>query len=105
MRYVSLVDEGRHDLENLHKTSSNSVVRARCLCLLLSDKGNSMAQVSRLLNIHWHRVERLFNKWDAADAEDRLSALYSAKGQGAKIKLLLMIIAIVLNYLITRWRN
>jgi transposase len=88
MRYITLTEEEQQQLEDLQKTSANFVVRARCLCLLLSNKGNSMAEVSRLVNVHWHTVERLFNKWNVADGESKLLALYSAKGQGAKIKLL-----------------
>lgn len=39
------------------------------------------------MNVHWHTVDRLFNKWNDADSDEKFSALHSASGQGAKIKL------------------
>jgi transposase len=87
MRYITLNEAEKQELENLHKTSNNFVVRERCLCLLLSAKGNSMVSVASLMNINKQTVRRLVHKWDESDTSDKFSALYSAKGQGAKMKL------------------
>ena len=57
------------------------------MCLLLSDKGNSLVDVAKLLNIHWNTVSRLLDKWSSVDNGNKFSVLHSAKGQGAKIKL------------------
>lgn len=43
MRYIRLTK--KKELENLYKSNKNFVVRARCMCLLLSEKGNSIAKV------------------------------------------------------------
>jgi transposase len=87
MRQLVLSEKEKQSIENLHKTSSNSVVRKRCLCILLSNQGNSMAQVAKTVGVSWRTISRLLDKWDAQAPEQKLSALYTAKGQGAKSKL------------------
>lgn len=87
MRYITLEEEQREELENLYNTSSSSVIRKRCFCLLLSNKSNSMATISRIMNISSRTISRLLDKWDAATADNKLSSLYSTEGQGAKVKL------------------
>ena len=87
MRRVVLDRNEREKLEYLQKHSSNSVERNRRLCLLLSDKGNSMSKVAKLVNIHWITVSRLITAWEQADAQNRFSVLRQAQGQGAKKKL------------------
>jgi len=87
MRQLTLSAEDKQNIENLYKTSPNSVVRERCLCILLSNKGNSMTKVAKIVGVNWRTISRLLNKWDILDSEQKLLALYSAKGQGAKLKL------------------
>jgi len=87
MRYVKLSEEEKRQLEELYKTSGNSIVIKRCLCLLLSDKQNSMIEVSRQLGVDRLTVRKLIEKWDSLESGKRLSALYSLNGQGAKVKL------------------
>lgn len=87
MRRVVLSKTERKQLEYLQKYSDNPVERNRSLCLLLSDKGNSMAEVSRLMNIHRLTVSRLITAWEQAEGNNRYSVLRQAEGQGAKKKL------------------
>ena len=87
MRHITLTETETAQLEDLYKNCPNSVVRQRSLCILLSSKGYSMLEVSIMLDIHRHTVRRLANKWDRASDEDKLLVLYTAKGQGAKLKL------------------
>jgi len=87
MRQLTLSIEEQQKVENLYNTSPNRVVRERCLCILLSNQGNSMTKVSKAVNVSWRTVVRLLNKWDALDSNQKLTALYTAKGQGAKVKL------------------
>jgi len=87
MRQLTLSIEEQQKVENLYNTSPNRVVRERCLCILLSNQGNSMTKVSKTVNVSWRTVVRLLNKWDALDSNQKLTALYTAKGQGAKVKL------------------
>ena len=46
MRYIILTDKEREQLEQSYKTSTNFIERSRSLQLLLSDRKNSMADVS-----------------------------------------------------------
>ena len=87
MRYVILTTESRNQLENLYKTSTNSVERSRSFQLLLSDRKNSMAEISRITKIDIQAITRLFNAWEAATAENKLSTLSIASGRGPKVKL------------------
>jgi len=87
MRRLTLTEQEKQKIEDLYKTSPNSVVRERCLCILLSNQGNSMSKVAEIVCLSWRTISRLLNKWDALDSDQKLSALYSAKGQGAKLKL------------------
>lgn len=74
-------------ISNWRKGSTHMGFSRRCLCLLLSDNNISAIQVSRLVGVHRNTVDTLFNKWDSVDGEQRLAVLFSAKGQGAKVKL------------------
>lgn len=87
MRFIRLTEEETVQLKELQKSSTNHRVRSRCLCLLLSDYKTSAIQVSRLVGVHRNTVDTLFNKWDSAHTDQKMSVLFSAKGQGAKMKL------------------
>jgi transposase len=87
MRFIRLTEEEKVQLKELQKSSTNHRVRSRCLCLLLSDYKTSAIQVSRLVGVHRNTVDTLFNKWDSAHTDQKMSVLFSAKGQGAKVKL------------------
>lgn len=87
MRQLTITEEQKQKVEDLYKTSPNSVVRERCLCIMLSNQGNSMSKVAEIASVSWRTIFRLLNKWDALDSDQKMLALYSAKGQGAKLKL------------------
>lgn len=85
MRIVKLTDEEKSHIEILYKSSTNSVVRQRCLSLLYSNEGRSMETVAGLVFVSRKTLERLFNAWEKA--EDKYKTLSIAKGRGPKIKL------------------
>lgn len=87
MRQLTLTDKELKSIESLYKISPNATVRERCFCILLSNKGHSMAEVSKIVGVHWLTVKRLFDKCETIGFDPELTALYSAKGQGAKVKL------------------
>jgi len=87
MRYIILTDKEREQLEQSYKTSTNFIERSRSLQLLLSDRKNSMAAVSRITKIDSQAVVRLFNAWDSASAENKFDTLSIASGRGPKVKL------------------
>lgn len=53
MRYIRLTEVEKQVVVDLHKMSANSVVRERCLWLLLSARGNSMSEVARATQANW----------------------------------------------------
>ena len=87
MRYVILSENEKKQLEKLYKDSDSWVIRRRCQALLLSNNGHSLAEVAKLLHIHWNTVSRLIDRWESNDADNKLSALSTNAGQGAKLKL------------------
>ena len=87
MRYIKLTEEEKDRLKELRKTSTNSLVRSRSMCLLLWDNGNSLVAVAEMMGVHWNTVSRLLDSWEQADIEDKFSVLYPLEGRGAKVKL------------------
>jgi len=87
MKYIILTDKEREELEQSYKTSTNFIERSRSLQLLLSDRKNSMADVSRITKKDLQAVVRLFNAWDFASAESKMSTLLIASERGPKVKL------------------
>jgi len=87
MRNITLNDADKNQLEILLATCKNKVIRKRSQILLLSNKGHSLASIAKLLDIHWNTASRLLDKWEITNEDDRLSALYSREGKGAKMKL------------------
>lgn len=87
MIYIVLTNKEREQLEQTYKTSSNFIERNRSFQLLLSDKRNSMTEVSRQSNTDIQAVIRLFNACDAASEDNKLKTLSIASGLGPKFKL------------------
>ena len=82
MRYIILTDKEREQLDQSYKTSTNFIERNRSSQILLSDRKNSMAEVSRITKVDLQAVIRLFNAWHSASAENKLSTLSIASGRG-----------------------
>jgi hypothetical protein len=87
MRYIVLTTKEREQLDKTYKSSNNFIERSRSLQLLLSDKKNSMAEVSRQSNTDIQAIVRLFNAWDSALEQDKMKTLSVASGRGPKFKL------------------
>lgn len=87
MRYIKLSQDERNTLKKLHRTTRNSVIKHRIECLLLSDSSNSMAEVARITGSKWLKIVRLFNNWENAAPDEKLSTLSIKKGRGSKKKL------------------
>jgi len=87
MRKVVLSQSEKEKLTSLQKYSDNSVERNRSLCLLLSNKGNSMSKIAKMLGMCYQAISKLLDAWEGAEPENRFSVLRHAEGQGAKVKL------------------
>ncbi|GHV17011.1 hypothetical protein FACS1894179_03020 [Bacteroidia bacterium] len=92
MRFVRLSEEEKSELEKLYKTNSNSVIRNRCLSLLYSNEQRSIKEVSQLVRIFRHNLERLFDSWESV--QDKYKTLSISAGRGAKVKLSIMMMLI-----------
>lgn len=87
MRYIGLMEEEKFQFEDLQKSSINHAVRQRYLCLLLSEKKNSMIATLRFVDNGKLTTKRQLDKWDCFPNGSLLFYLFPLKGQGAKVKL------------------
>lgn len=88
MRFLDLSKEEENLVSMLYETSTNSVVRQRCLFVKFSLKKKSMKEISRLLSVSWLTVVRFFNAWESAKSlEEKRQTLGIKEGRGAKVKL------------------
>lgn len=88
MRFIELTEEEKALIETLHKKSSSSVVRERCMFLKLSMQKKSMMEISRIMEVGRLRVTLFFNAWrDAPSLSEKEKTLSIKKGRGAKSKL------------------
>lgn len=81
-----LTDDEKSMLIKLYKTSLNQTVRKRSHCLLLSNDGKQIKELSSILKMDRQTIVRLFNKWDSK-IEDKVSILSIASGRGPKTRL------------------
>jgi len=63
MRYIILKTDEKEALERLLKTSDSPTVRKRSQCLLLSNQGRTIIDLSKVFKISRRTVERWFDKW------------------------------------------
>lgn len=87
MRVVQLTEKEKEQLENLYKTSNNSVVRRRSLSLLLSNDKHSMKSICSITKVGRTSLYYFFNAWEQSQEEDRFTTLSIAEGRGPKVKL------------------
>ena len=88
MRFLNLTTEERQLINSLYKTSSNAVVRKRCLFVKLSLKNHSMKAISALTDDGWYSIWRFFNAWESAKTlAEKEATLHIKAGRGVKPKL------------------
>ena len=87
MRRIRLTEEEKQQLENLYKTSPNSVVRERSFCLLLSNKGHNLVEIAAISTFCRQTLSTLLNAWESASSNEKLATLRIDSGRGAKVKL------------------
>jgi transposase len=87
MRVIKLTEEEKENLDHLYKTSDNSVVRRRCLSLLLSNDNHSMKTICSITKVGRTTLYYFFNAWQQAEGQEKFNTLSVAKGRGAKVKL------------------
>jgi transposase len=83
MRYVILKTEEVEALEKLHKNSTNSTVRKRSQCLLLSHQKRTITDLSGIFDVNRRTIERWFDSW----AKNGIGPLAIQPGRGVKTRL------------------
>ena len=61
MRVVRLTEQEKSKWEDLYKNSSNSVLRRRCMSLLLSHNNHSMKSVCSIMKMGHTTLYEFFN--------------------------------------------
>ena len=83
MRYVKLKTEEIEALEKLLKNSTNSTVRKRSQCLLLSHQRRTIKDLMGIFDVSRRTVERWFDNW----AKTGIDSLAIQPGRGVKTRL------------------
>ncbi len=83
MRYVTLKKEEVEALEKLQKNSTDSTVRKRSHCLLLSHQRRTITDLSGIFDVNRRTIERWLDSW----AKNGLDSLPIQPGRGVKTRL------------------
>jgi transposase len=82
MRYVTLKTEEIDALESKSKNSNNTI-RKRSQCLLLSNQGRTIIDLSSIFDVDRRTIERWFDKWE----KEGVNSLPITTGRGVKTRL------------------
>jgi transposase len=82
MRYVTLKTEEIESLEFWSKNSNNTI-RKRSQCLLLSNQGRTIIDLSSIFDVDRRTIERWFDKWE----KEGVNSLPITTGRGVKTRL------------------
>lgn len=82
MRYVTLKTEEIDALEYTSKNSNNTI-RKRSQCLLLSNQGRTIIDLSSIFDVDRRTIERWFDKWE----KEGVNSLPITTGRGVKTRL------------------
>ena len=82
MRYVTLKTEEIDALESKSKNSNNTI-RKRSQCLLLSNQGRTIIDLSSIFDVDRRTIERWFYKWK----KEGVNSLPITTGRGVKTRL------------------
>ena len=66
MRIIKLTEQEKLVLKDLYKTSATSVIRRRCLSLLLSNDNHSMKTICSITKVGRTTLYYFFNAWQQA---------------------------------------
>jgi transposase len=83
MRYIILKTEEIETLELLYKNSTDSLVRKRSQCLILSHQKRTITDLSRIFDVSRRTIERWFDGW----VLNGIDSLRMVPGRGVKTRL------------------
>ncbi|MGI8638896.1 MAG: helix-turn-helix domain-containing protein [Pyrinomonadaceae bacterium] len=80
MRFIKLTEPEITTLQEGHKNGSQFQFRQRCFCLVLSNQGKSVSQLSQSFEVSRITVYAWFDAWDKSG----ITGLMNRPGQGRK---------------------
>lgn len=83
MRFIKLSEDDLKTLQNGQRYGKHFLFRDRCQCLILSNQGHTIPQLTKLFNVHRVTIYEWFNLWE----EGGIEALRKKPGQGRRAKL------------------
>jgi transposase len=83
MRYIILKPEEIEVLEQLHKNSTDSTVRKRSQCLLLSHQKRTIIDLANIFDVSRRSIERWYDNW----VKSGVDSLSIKPGRGVKTRL------------------
>jgi transposase len=83
MRYIKLKTEEIEALDLLFKTSTDSTIRKRSQCLLLSHQKRTIIDLAKVFGVNRRTIERWFDSWVLKGFE----SLGIEPGRGVKTRL------------------
>jgi len=83
MRYLKLKIDEIEVLEALHLNSTDSTVRKRSQCFILSHQGRTLIDLAAIYGVNRRTIERWFDSW----AKNGFNSLSIIEGRGAKTRL------------------
>jgi transposase len=83
-RYIeNLTEEERSSLTKGYKTGASHLFQRKCQCILLSNEGYTVNQLSELFGVTIQSIYKWFNRWESGG----IKALELQPGRGRKPKL------------------
>ena len=80
MRFIKLTEPEITTLQEGHKNGSQFQFRQRCFCLILSNQGKTVSQLSQLFEVSRITVYAWFDAW----GKSGITGLMNRRGQGRK---------------------
>lgn len=80
MRFVKLTEPELKTLQEGHKNGSQFQFRNRCFCLILSNQGKSVSQLTEFFEVSRITIYAWFDAWD----KNGIVGLMNKPGQGRK---------------------
>lgn len=101
MRQIKLKQEEERVLERLYRHSGNATERRRAHCLLLSHRGSSINELSRVFDVRRSTISGWLKGWESRGLE----SLRVAQGRGRKKKLAGLAPELIEGYVEQQARN
>jgi transposase len=83
-RFINLTDLQKCSLQKGYKTGKSHLFRRKCQCILLSDEGKTVAELSKLFGVSAISIYNWLNSWESGGIEGL--KLKPGRGRPAKLR-------------------